>query len=210
MSTMRYTRTTVIISALCFIVLSLTACNSRLGRDDAARQLQAKYGTERQQYAYIQTGHNDAFSAPINYVRVRSGQWRTDAKETAALSDAGLVKVEVVATGVPMTSIFFQGSVDHIVVTPTEKGTPFLAGTFPPGNNGVCNNGCLRFVTATPKISIIGVGEPAERFGKKVSMVTFEVSWTNTPIGDLLGNQPYRADKKEAAFVKYDSGWRLE
>jgi hypothetical protein len=140
---------------------------------------------------------------------VRSGQWRTEAKETAALSDAGLVKVAVVATGVPMASIFFQGSVDHIVVTPTEKGTPFLAGTFPPGNNGVCNNGCLRFVTATPNISIIGVGEPAEMFGKKVSMVTFEVSWTNTPVGDLLGEH-YSAYKKEAAFVKYDSGWKLE
>jgi hypothetical protein len=207
MSTMRYTRTMVIVSALCFIVASLTACNSRLGRDDAARQLQAKYGTERQ-YAYIQTGHNDAFSAPINYVRVRSGQWRTEAKETAALSDAGLVKVEVVATGVPMTSIFFHGLVDHIVVTPTEKGTPFLAGTFPPGNNGVCNNGCLRFVTATPQLTVQGVAEPAQGGGKLMSVVFYQISWTNTQVGDILKTR-YGAYTRQATFVKYDDGWRL-
>lgn len=186
--------------------LSFSACSKNLSRGEAQRALDAKYQTERQ-YAYIQTGHAD-FSGPTNYVRVPSGQWRADA-ERAALADAGFIKVDVVASAVPMTSFFYQGSVDHIVLTPTDKATPLLAGTFPPGGNGVCNDGCFRFVTATPKVSIVGVGEPADMLGRKVSIVTVEVLWINTPVGDLLGKQ-YVAHRREAAFIKMDNGWQLE
>jgi len=209
MGSSTYPKRSWLIIGLIATAISLCACSTNLSRGQAQRALEAKYATERQ-YEYIQTGHDDRFGAPTNYVRVRSGQWRSDAKKTAALADAGFVKVEVVATSVPMSSLFFHGSVDHIVVTPTLKASPFLAGTFQPGDrNGVCSDGCLRFVTATPAISIASIGEPADLFGRKVSIVTFEVSWTNTPIGDLLGEQ-HRTNRREATFVKSDSGWQLE
>lgn len=188
-------------------VISLSACSTNLSRGEAQRALDAKYQSERQ-YEYVQTGHQDGRAA-TNYVRVRSGQWRADVKNTAVLADGGFVTVEVVATGVPIVSLFYQGSADHIVVTPTDKAAPFLAGTFSPGSNGVCSDGCLRFVTAVPKIAILGVGQPADMFGRKVSVVTFEVSWVNTPIGDLLGEH-HGTNRREATFIKNDNGWQLE
>lgn len=85
--------------------------------------------------------------------------------------------------------------VDRIAITPTEKGKPFFAGT---------SDGYINLVAATPTIEILGITEPAEGLGRKMCSVSFQVSWKNTQVADIL-NKRYSVDKKEATFVKYDN-----
>ena len=98
--------------------------------------------------------------------------------------------------------------VDHVVITPTEKAKPFLAGIFSRGSS-TCNDGCIRLVTATPQLTVQGVAEPAQGGGKLMSVVSYQLSWTNTQVGDILKKR-YAADTRQATFVKYADGWRLE
>jgi hypothetical protein len=95
-----------------------------------------------------------------------------------------------------------------VVITPTDKTKPFLAGTFPPGSRE-CNDGCLKLITATPRLIINGVTEPAEGGGRIMSVVSYQVQWVNTPIGDIL-EQHFSPSDRKATFVRYDDGWRLE
>lgn len=193
----------VILSFLICILSSvaLTSCSKNLTRAEAQSQLEASYKTTVH-YERIETG----FYFPMGGVRpytVPSGHLRTSLpKEVTALSEAGLLNVTVTASGLTENYGDFTGDhvVDHIAITPTEKGKPFFAGT---------SDGYINLVGATPTIEILGITEPAEGFGKKMCSVRFQVSWKNTQVADIFKRR-YSVDKKEATFVKYDNGWRLE
>lgn len=190
---------------LAILLLGTVSCSKRLDRGVAESQLQAKYASVRE-YDYIQTGHNPPYGETTHYVRLESGKVR-DGK-LGALADAGYVSLETIASNVPMNSLFFHGNVDHVVITPTDKAKPYLAGTFGPGSRE-CNDGCIRFITATPQLVVNGVTEPAEGGGRMMSIVSYQVSWVNTPIGDIVEERVSGSEKK-ATFVRYDDGWRLE
>ena len=192
----------VALSALVCILLqvALTSCSRNLTRTEAQRQLEA---ATKGQFFYI-TGGLSAES----FGRIPSGQLRGYEPDVAALSDAGLLKVTVIASGVREPLNFEMQLVDHIVITPTEKAKPFLAGTFPAGSSE-CSDGCIKLRAATPTIEVQGITEPAQGFGQTMSTVAFQVSWKNTEVGNIL-NKRYTVDKEEANFVKYDDGWRLK
>jgi hypothetical protein len=189
------------------IIASLSVgCSNDLSRSAAENQLNTKFGGERE-YEYIHTGHNDIGGA-VEYVRVKSGLARHDMPDVFALADSGFLTVETIAAGVPMQSLFYSGLVDHIVIKPTDKASPFLRGVYANGNSQ-CNDACIVFITATPTIRVTGVTDPAEIGGRRASIVTYQLNWSNTPVGDLLHKQ-YSTAERRAAFVKYDDGWRLE
>jgi hypothetical protein len=156
----------------------------------------------------IQTGHNPVYGDAVHYVRVRSGALRSDLTKAVALADAGYLALETIATNVPMASIFYQGTVDRVVITPTDKAKQFVAGVYPFGSS-TCNDGCIAFVTSTPQIAIRSITAPVEGGGKMMSVVHYQQSWVNTPVGDVLGKR-YSPSEKSATFVKYDNGWRLD
>lgn len=179
-----------------------------LTSDDAKRLIIGSKGYPIPQHENIQTGHNPVYGDAVQYVRVRSGALRSGLTKAVALADAGYLAVETIATNVPMASIFYQGTVDHVVITPTEKANEFLAGTHRQGSSK-CNDGCIVFVTSTPQITISGITEPAESGGRMMSVVNYQLKWVNTPVGDVLGAR-YAPSEKTATFWKYDDGWRLE
>ncbi|HEY0140501.1 MAG TPA: carboxypeptidase-like regulatory domain-containing protein [Thermoanaerobaculia bacterium] len=174
-----------------------------LAADDAKRQLESIFASGSR-YEYIHTGEYSPYSGVTQYVRVRSGLVRQEAAKAAALADAGFVSFETIASRVPTP---FRGEVDHIAITPTEKLMPFLAGAFS-GPSSACNDPCMKVVTATPRINIRHIAEPAAVAGRPTSVVSYQLDWVNTPIGDIFG---YRsgASEKTANFVLDADGWQL-
>jgi hypothetical protein len=198
----------VILSFIICILFSvaLTSCSKNLTRTEAQRQLESSY-TPKGDYTYITTGLQGIGVADMSYVTIPTGELRTYLPKEAALSDAGLLKITVSASGVT-DPIFGNRVADHIVITPTEKAKPFLAGTFPVGSSEF-RNGCIELLAATPTIAILGISEPAEGFGKKMCSVKFQVSWKNTQVGDIIKSDR-SVSEEQATFVQYDNGWRLE
>ena len=199
----------VILSNLLSILFSvaLTSCSKNLTRTEAQSQLEASYKAKGD-YVRIETGQDDPYhrGSYLSYVMSGSGRWRQLMPDVAPLSDAGLLKVTVVASGV--TVPWQTEAVDHIVITATEKAKPFLLGPFPTGSSE-CSGGCFKLLAATPTIEILGIAEPAQGFGQTMSSVKFRVSWKNTQVGDILKTR-HSVDEEQATFVKYDNGWRLE
>lgn len=182
--------------------VTLTSCSKNLTRTDAKHQLEATY-TSKGKYEYIKCDSRSPYAPKdsVPHIRIPTGQLRKSLPDVAALSDAGLLQVTVIASRVPYTYATGVESEDHIVITPTETAKPFLAGAFPAEH--------ITLVAATPTIQILGITEPAEGLGRKMSSVTFQVTWKNTQVGHLL-NRSYSIDEERAIFVKYDNGWRLE
>lgn len=180
---------------------------SVLTSDEAKRLIMGSEKYPTPQREYIQTGHNSVYGEAVHYVRVRSGALRSDLTKATALADAGYLTLETIATNVPMASIFYQGTVDHVVITPTEKAKQFIAGIYPFGSS-TCNDGCIVFVTSIAEIAIHTITEPVEGGGRMMSVVHYQQRWANTPVGDILGER-YAPSEKSATFVKYNDGWRL-
>lgn len=181
--------------------VALASCQQNLTRAEAQSQLDASYKTAAQ-YERVETG--STFGNSYRPYTVPSGQLRTSLpQEVTALSEAGLLNITVTASGLSENYMNMTGDhvVDHIAITPTEKGKPFFA--------GFTSDGYINLVSATPTVEILGITEPAESLGKKMCSVSFQVSWSNNQVADILKKQ-YSVDKKEATFVKYDNGWRLE
>lgn len=97
----------------------------------------------------------------------------------------------------------------------TEKAKPYIA-DIEDMNYGKYKdyNKKVKLVTGRRAIvNILGLTEPAEALGVKMSMVNYQYKFSPTAVGLALKNQMKEIkdiNEDSARFILYDDGWRME
>ena len=210
------TRQPIYLFFVALTALLATACSQNLTRSDAQRQLEEKYLNEYRGTEKIETARRNVQGGTRGHIclKVATGKFQSWFPETAALSDAGFVKANVLESSIKEEACsnilnYTPGGIfDYITIEPTTKLKPFIVKELPMGSYSN-DSSYIEVLTANPQIEITGITAPSDAFGKRMCTVNFRISFKNNEIGDLLKKR-YEARDKEQAFIKYDNGWRLE
>lgn len=204
---------------LLLLSLSLfaTSCGQgNLSKKDATGQLRSQFGNCYDAKAFEYNLESDGL---FHYISNKAGKGifsqnnfkniinEKDINTVANFEKLGFITTKLIKSNTASLGLYIH----YYSVDLTEKGKIFLRSE--EENSDIYYGGKLVKLSAKiqkfENIEILGIAEPANMSGKKVSIVKYRASWKQTALGKELNITPENKEG-EAKFVLYDTGWEIE